>query len=424
MSGVLSGRVRGSSGLVVVGAGVAGLRTVQGVRREGYDGPITLIGAEAHLPYDRPPLSKQVLTGELGSAPVTYHDREYFQDLGVTVLTGTRVDSVDVQAQTLAVQFEGSDVRERIPFAALVVATGARPRRLPCVVPPRGVHVVRTSDDAAALHEDLLATPTVIVIGGGFIGAEVASSARTLGLEVTVLETGRFPMRRALGPVVAELLSELHELNGVTLRCGSSVSGILGGDRVEGVLLDDGTAIEAGLVVVGIGVVPDVDWLTCSGLPLGDGLTCDQFLRAGSEIVLGVGDAASCPNAAMGGRRVRSQQWTTAGDQGTHAARVLTHGAEIAGPFSHDMYFWSDQYGVKIQGSGDLSGDVEVVEARPDLSRLVTAYRKGDLIRGAVTVNAPKHFRRLRKMISTRDPWSGAVEFASASAGVGGGEVR
>ncbi|MFC0448933.1 NAD(P)/FAD-dependent oxidoreductase [Rhodococcus jostii] len=424
MSGVLSGRVRGSAGLVVVGAGVAGLRTVQGVRREGYDGPITLIGAEAHLPYDRPPLSKQVLTGELGSAPVAYHDREYFQDLGVTVLTGTRVDSVDVQARTLAVQFEGSDVREHIPFAALVVATGARPRRLPCTVPPQGVHVVRTCDDAAALYEELLATPTVIVIGGGFIGAEVASSARTLGLDVTVLEAGRFPMRRALGPVIAELLSGLHELNGVTLRCGSSVSGFLGVDRVEGVLLDDGTAIEAGLVVVGIGVVPDVDWLTGSGLSLGDGLICDEFLRAGSETVLGVGDAASCPNMAIGGRRVRSQQWTTAGDQGTHAARVLTHGTEIAGPFSHDMYFWSDQYGVKIQGSGDLSGDVEVVEARPDLSRLVTAYRNGDLVRGAVTVNAPKQFRRLRKMIGTEDPWRGVVEFTSAPAGYSGGEVR
>ncbi|WP_167678658.1 FAD-dependent oxidoreductase [Rhodococcus sp. B10] len=423
MSGVLGGRV-GSAGLVVVGAGVAGLRVVQGVRREGYDGPVSVIGAETHLPYDRPPLSKQVLTGELGAVAAEYHGRDYFRDLGVTMLTGAQVSAVDVSARVLSVQLDGSSVAEQVPFDALVVATGARPRRLPCAVPPRGVHVVRTVEDSAALYAELLTGPKVVVVGGGFIGAEVASSARSLGLDVTVLEAARSPMERAIGPVVARSLSGLHELNGVSLRCGAGVTGIVGGDRVEGVVLDDGSAIAADVVVVGVGVVPDVEWLSGSGLPLGDGLECDQFLRAGSDVVFGVGDAVSWPNAAVGGVRMRSQQWTTAGDQGAHAARVLVHGSQVAGPFGHDMYFWSDQYGVKIQGAGVFAGDVEVVEERPDLSRLVSAYRQGELVRGAVTVNAPKQFRRLRKMIGSREPWSEAVEFAPAAAVLGGGEVR
>lgn len=342
LSGVL-GRA-GSAGLVVVGAGIAGLRVAQGVRREAYVGPVTLLGAEAHLPYDRPPppLSKQVLTGELTTDPAVYHEAAYFDEIGVSVRTGTRVRRIDLTSRTLTIDAASASGPapsrvESLAFDAVVIATGARARRLPCATPPKGVHVVRTVEDAAALASELRVAQRVVVVGAGFIGAEVASSAKSLGAEVTVVEAAASPMVRAIGSTAAQLLSGLHRLNGVTLRCGVGVTGMVGDDQVRGVILDDGSAVAADLVVIGVGVVPDVDWLADSGLPLGDGLECDEFLCAHDDFVFGAGDAVSWPNPAMEGVRMRSQQWTTAGNQGTHVARVLVRGAEAAGPFGHDM---------------------------------------------------------------------------------------
>lgn len=413
MSGILASRTAVNmpgGGALIVGAGVSGMRVAEGLRREGYEGPVTILGAERHLPYDRPPLSKHVLTGEL--KPTVYHQQSYFDNLGVVVRTGVRVVSVDVDSRRVSID-DGSGF-DSLPFDALVVASGARPRRLPCAVPAAGVHVVRTAEDALGVRAALLTASRVVVVGGGFIGAEVASSARSLGLEVTVVEAGAAPMERAIGPVMARFLGGLHELNGVTLRSGVGVTGFVGSDRVTGVLLDDGSALAADVVIVGVGVIPETDWLSGSSVPVGNGVMCDEYLRAGSNFVVGVGDAVSWPNCAMRGVRTRSQQWTTASDQGSYAAQMLVRGVEETRPFGSEMYFWSDQYGVKIQGVGELSGEVEVSEMRPDLSRVVSAYRQNRSIRGAVTVNAPKDFRRLREIVKNNDSWR-ECEFPSNS---------
>jgi NADPH-dependent 2,4-dienoyl-CoA reductase/sulfur reductase-like enzyme len=385
---------RSGPGLVVVGAGVAGLRVVEGVRREGYEGPVTLVGAEPHLPYDRPPLSKQVLTDENAPEVPVYRPASFLAELDVEVRTGVRAESLDVDRRIVTVRSAG--VREEIPFTALVVATGARPRTLPCVGPETGVHVVRRFEDSLALRAELYRRPRVAVVGAGFIGAEVASSARTLGLDVTVVEAAPSPLGRAVGPHVGRLLGGLHAQNGARLLCGRGVTRLIGGERVEGLVLDDGTVIDADLVVVGVGVIADVEWLRDSGLGLNDGLECDEYLRARGDVVFGAGDVASWPNALMAGARVRSQQWTTSADQGKHVAKVLVHGPEKVGPFGHDLYFWSDQYGTRIQGAGRMSGDASSVEHDPAVTKLVATWSDGERTHGAVTVNSPKEFRRLR----------------------------
>ncbi|SFL79553.1 NAD(P)/FAD-dependent oxidoreductase [Geodermatophilus ruber] len=407
MTGVLTTLRAGDPGLVVVGGGIAGLRTVQTVRSAGYTGRVTVVAAERHLPYDRPPLSKQVLTGELAPEAPVYHGAEYFADLGIDLMLGQQARRLDVERRVLHVGDAGGG-ELTVPYSAVVIATGARPRRLPCAEPPEGVHVVRTVEDAAGLRAELLTGPQVAVVGAGFIGAEVASSARALGLDVTVIESAASPLARAIGQSMGDLLGGLHARNGVRLVCGRGVTGLHGTDRVEGLLLDDGTSVAADLVVVGVGVVPDVEWLADSGLPLDDGVACDEYLRAGRSEVLGAGDAVSWPNRSPGrdAYRTRSQQWTTAGDQGRHVAEVLVYGADAAGPFEHDLYFWSDQYGVKIQGAGLLNRDAALLELRPDRSRLVAAYRDADRLGGVLTVNHPKEFRRLRALAAAGAPWS------------------
>lgn len=405
--GVLADRREGDPGLVVVGGGIAALRAVQTVRSEEYEGPVTLVSAETHLPYDRPPLSKQVLTGDLPAHAPNYHNADYFADLNVQLLLGRRAHGLDVDRRRLHVRdMHGRE--ETVPYSAVIIATGARPRQLPYPGPTDGVHVLRTIEDALALRGQLQDSLRVAVVGAGFIGAEVASSARSMGLEVTVIECAPTPLVRAVGESTGSLLAGLHANNDVRLICGHGVTGLYGRERVEAVLLDDGTAVPADLVVMGVGVVPNVEWLVESGLPLGDGLECDEYLQAGRDDVLGAGDAVSWPNwgIGQGSHRMRSQQWTTAGDQGAHAAKVLMRGPDAAGPFRHDMYFWSDQYGVKIQGAGRLQGEATVLEQRSDLTRLVVAYREGDRLGGVLTINHPKEFRRLRALCNADAAWA------------------
>jgi 3-phenylpropionate/trans-cinnamate dioxygenase ferredoxin reductase subunit len=410
MTGVLARRARGAPGLVVVGAGIAGLRTVQTVRAQGYDGPIDLVGGEPHLPYDRPPLSKQVLTGELPPMPPEFLDATQLAALGVRVHTGVRAEHVDVDARWVRVG------GERLPYSGLVLATGARPRPLRCLAGRVGVHLLRTIEDAVALRAEIDGDPRrIAVVGAGFIGAEVASSAAGLGHSVTVVEAAPVPMSRAVGPDVGRLLARLHQQHGVALHCGAAVTGAVGNGSMEALLLGDGSVVEADVVVVGTGVTPDVEWLRDSRLPLTDALVCDATLNAGPEGVYGAGDAVSWPNGRLGGRVTRSQQWTTAADQGRHAGLALVHGAEQAGAFGSDLYFWSDQYGRRIQGAGDLAmAPTSVLECDDELRRLVVAYRDEDHVSGVVAVNAPRDFRALRIGIGST-PWAEAVPAAMTS---------
>lgn len=403
--GELRHHTPGDPGLVVVGGGVAGLRVVQTVRQEGYTGPVTLLGAEPWLPYDRPPLSKQVLTGDLALDATGYHPASYFSDeIGVDTVLGVTATGIDVARHRLLLA-DG----DALPYRALVVATGSRPRRLPFVSPSDGVHVLRTREDAARLRQDLARAGRLAIVGAGFVGAEVASSAASLGVEVTVVETAPTPLVRAVGAVVGAELARLHTDAGVRLVCGKAVTGFVGRDRVEGLTLDDGSVLEVDLVLVGVGVVPDVEWLQDSGLALDDGLACDDHLATGADAVYGAGDAVSWPSVRLG-RRARSQQWTTASDQGRHVGRVLVRGREEAGPFDHDLYFWSDEYGSRIQGFGATAGEAVVLSRDPAKGSFLAGFRAGDVLTGAVGVNAPREFAAVRKRARTDDSWQAATQ--------------
>ena len=285
--------------VVVVGASLAGLRAVEELRHRGFDGPITVVGAEPHLPYDRPPLSKQLLAGEWGldRVALTVPTPGGLDGLGVDWRLGTRAVGLDTARRRVAL--EGG---EELPYDGLVIATGATPRRLPGTDGLAGVHTLRTLDDALAIRAELDAgAGRVVVIGAGFIGAEVAATCRARGHAVTLLEALPVPLERALGREMGTVVAELHRDHGVDLRLGVGVAGFEGDGRVERVRLADGSAVPADLVVVGIGVSPATDWLAGSGLALDDGVVCDATTLAAPGIVV----AATSP----GGRAAGSASW-------------------------------------------------------------------------------------------------------------------
>ena len=300
---------------VVVGASVAGVRTVQALRRRGYEAPITLVGAEQHPPYDRPPLSKDFLLGKLGADDLRLVEPDALAGLDVHLRLGVRAAGLDAERREIQV---GSD---RLRYETLVIATGATARTLPTNL--AGVHSLRTLDDAVAIRRALVAGARVAVVGGGFIGAEVSWSARMLGRDVTIIDPLPALMVRGLGVTIGAVLARRHADSGVRLRLGRTVARLEGGQRVERVVLDDGSTIDADLVVVGIGADPAVEWLAGSGLDIADGLVCDAALRAGHG-VYAVGDVVRWATSA--GLR-RAEHWTNAVDQASALAVTLTGGA-------------------------------------------------------------------------------------------------
>jgi NADPH-dependent 2,4-dienoyl-CoA reductase/sulfur reductase-like enzyme len=397
--------------LVVVGASLAGLRAVEAARKTGFDGEIVLVGAEPHLPYDRPPLSKSFLDapaeGEGPAASPYFRTEEMLRDeLGVEVRLGAPATGLDVDRRLVRV---GDDA---IPYDALVIATGARPRLLPGCEGLAGVHPLRTLDDSLAVREALEAGARTVVIGAGFIGSEVAATARKRGLEATIVEALPTPLVRATGREMGAAIAALHERNGTTLRCGVGVRAIEGGTAVERVVLDDGTEIPADLVVVGIGVVPSVDWLAGSGLTLDDGIRCDENLWTGVPGVYAAGDVASWFNPVLGVRQ-RMENWTAAAEQGATAARNALDPAH-AKPYGTVPYFWSDWYDVRIQFVGSPDADeVLLVDGDPGSSRRwVALYRRGDRLIGALTVNGQAEIMKYRGQILKEGTWEDALAFA------------
>jgi NADPH-dependent 2,4-dienoyl-CoA reductase/sulfur reductase-like enzyme len=398
--------------VVVVGASAGGLATAEALRRLGYEGDITLVGNEAHLPYDRPPLSKQILFGELEPEQLQLRPTGDIDALRMSMRLGEAAVGLDLQNRTVTL-----DGGAMVGYDALVVATGVRPRRLRGTEGVRGVHVLRTLEDALTLKERLRPGRRLVVVGAGFIGAEAAAAARGLGLEVTMLEPAPVPLAHAVGEEVGRALSGAHRDHGVDLRTGVAVEGVLsrGGD-VTGVRLADGSEVAGEDVVVGIGSHPNTEWLQDSGLVLDDGLVCDEFSMAAPG-VYAVGDVARWHNPLFG-QTMRIEHRTNAAEQGLAVARnLLDQGA--GRPFAPVPYFWSDQYDMKIQAYGYLRGHEEVAVVDGDLGtrRFIAAYRNGDRVVGAVAVNMPpKALRTWRAAIAARRPWSAAVGGTLASA--------
>jgi len=380
----------------VVGASLAGLSAARSLRKQGYDGRLMVIGDEPHRPYDRPPLSKEFLAGTVGEADLLLEaDGE---DLRAEWLLGARAVALQVDgAERVLLLDDGREVRAD----GVVLATGAAARNLPGTDGLAGVHTLRTLDDARALRDELALGGRLVVIGGGFIGAEVASTAYALGLDVTVIEAAPTPLAGPLGETMGGIVSALHEAHGVRLLCGAGVKGLSGEDRVDAVLLEDGRTVPADIVVVGVGARPCVEWLEGSGVELDNGVKCGADGRTGVAGVVAVGDCASWYDPRAGFHR-RVEHWTGARERPDAAvAALLSWGAAEPG-VPRPPYFWSDQYGVKIQFAGHAAGadSVTVEEGATDDRSFLAVYRCAGQPVAVLAMNQPRLFMRWRKQLA------------------------
>ena len=382
-----------SSLVVVVGASLAGLRACETLREEGFAGRIVLVGSEDHPPYDRPPLSKEVLVGKW--APERALLRQ--GDLGGLELDfrrGVRAEALDAAARIVTL-----GTGEQLAFDAMVVATGARARSLAAAEGLQGVHVLRTLDDALGLRAALAqGSPHVVVAGGGVIGCEVASTCRALGLAVTLVEPQVVPMLRLLGPSLGAVAARLAGDHGVELRLGVGIEAVEGKGRVRAVRLAGGERIACDVLVVGVGAVPETGWLEGSGLVLDDGVLCDERCLAAPGITA-AGDVARW-KSARAGRPLRMEHWTHAGEMGRAAALRLLRRPEDLPVFDPLPYAWSDQFGVKVQVAGTAAADdqVHVVDGSLDDYRFVALLGQGDRLSAVVGMRRPRvvmHYQEL-----------------------------
>ncbi len=371
--------------VAIIGASLAGLRSAQELRAQGYDGEVVLVGEELHQPYDRPPLSKAFLAGTASRASLDLLDAADLDALSLTFRLGVRAERLDHGRILL------SDGRQLHPDG-VVIATGGRARTLPGFADIAGVHTLRTLDDALALRSSLEGSPRVVIVGAGFIGAEVASTCRGLGLEVTVLEALPAPLAPVLGPELAAVCAGLHASGGTSLRCGAMVDSLVtAAGRVVAVRLADGAELPADVVVVGVGMIPATDWLVGSGLTVDNGVVCDNGLVTSLANVVAVGDVAR-----YGGSR--HEHWTNASEQAPVAVANLLAGSTVQ-PYVPSGYVWSDQYSARLQLAGHpRPGDsVSFVDGSPSDGAFVATYlRDGETV-GVFAMNNAKLFNRLRR---------------------------
>lgn len=385
--------------LVIVGGSLTAARIAEEARRIGFEGSITIIGDEKHEPYDRPPLSKSFLTSP-DEPPLDIHLSDPAA-LGIRVLNGTTATSLDTRHREVRTTLGD------IPYDALVIATGATPRTLDVARGLDGVTALRTVDDARRIRTALDSGARVMVVGAGFIGGEVASSARARGADVTMVEVQPLPLAGAVGPLVAERLALLHRQYGVDLRTGVKVREMLGTSHVERILLDDGSSIPVDLVVVGIGVEPNTAWLRGSGVAVSDGVACTPYLESTVPGVYAAGDIARWVNP-WSGRSSRLEHWTAAGDQAIAVVRnALTTDRQ---PCSVTPYFWSDWYGHKLQLLGESADEVELLGAGGATDPFVAQYRFDGQLVGAFGLDRTGPVMKLRGAINDRASWQAMLK--------------
>lgn len=392
--------------ITIVGASLAGLRAAESLRRHEFDGPITLIGDEPHAPYDRPPLSKQFLSGDWDADRLALTKPDKLAGLDLEFRLGTRATAFDLASRRISL-----DDGDELEVDGLLIATGARCRTLPGTGEMAGVFVLRSLDDAVAIRAAFDAGPSrVVVVGAGFIGAEVAATARGRGLAVTVVEALPQPLGRVLGAEMGAVCAEVHREHGVDLRTGVGVERLEAVDgRVERVHLSDGSVVEAEVVVVGIGVIPNTEWLEGSGLEIDNGVVCDATCLAAPGVTA-AGDVARWPNERFD-EVMRVEHWDNAVEQGGHAALRLLRDDVGAEPFTPVPWFWSDQYDRKIQLAGRIRPDDEmtVVTGSVEERRFAALYGRAGRLVGVLGFNRPRHVMQYKTMIQNDTSYADAL---------------
>jgi len=403
--------------VVIVGASLAGLRAAETLRGDGYVGELIMIGAERHLPYDRPPLSKQVLSGAWEPERTTLRRPEVFEALDINWQLGVSAVALDTQDSVIEVG-NGSTVN----FDGLIIATGTTPVRLPDAMTSSlttagpAVVELRTLDDAIELRSQLVADPiALVVIGAGFIGLEVAASARQLGHRVTVVEAGPAPLMRGLGIEMGRAVAACHGDHEVDILCDTKVTAV--DDR--GVVLDSGEVLPADVVVVGIGVRPAIGWLEGSGLLLDDGVVADAYLNVGVPGIYAAGDVVRWPHPLVG-ETIRIEHWSNAAEQGADAAKNLLaeSGVGEARVSGAVPFFWSDQYDRRIQFLGRAAPDdtAKIVVGSIQERSFVALYGRGDRLVGVLGVNQPKRVMPFRKLLEEQISMADAMAMLEAAA--------
>ena len=379
---------------VIVGAGLAGAKAAEALREEGFDGRVVLVGAEAERPYVRPPLSKGYLRGEYGREKAYVHPEAFYASQDIELRLGAAAEAIDPGAHELVL---GS---ERLRYDRLLLATGAEPRRLVVAGGDLdGVHHLRTFADADALRARLQDGARAVVVGAGWIGSEVAASARQRRVEVTLIEPLSVPLERVLGPEVGRVYRDLHRERGVDLRLGTGVVAFEGDGRVERVRTSDGGAVDCDLVVVGVGVAPRVALAQAAGLAVGDGILVDAGLRTSAPDVFAAGDVAGAEHPFLG-RRIRVEHWANAIDQGAAAARAML-GREVA--YDRIPYFFSDQYDVGMEYAGHAAGWDEVVFRGDPAGREFIAFWLADgRVVAGMNVNVWDVNEQIQELIRSR----------------------
>ena len=393
--------------ITIVGASLAGLRGAETLRNDGYDGRITVIGDETEAPYDRPPLSKQLLAGKWEVDRIGLYRTERLAELDLDLHVGVRATGLDLRDRVLEL-----DGGRRMAFDALLVATGSSPRLLPNTPALDGLYTLRTLEDSLALRREFERGPRVVVVGAGFIGAEVASTARERGLDVTMIEALPVPLGRVLGDEMGALCGAIHSDHGVDLRLGVGVEGFDGHERVERVRLSDGSSVEADVVIVGVGVAPNTAWLDGSGLTIDNGVVCDATCLAAPG-VSAAGDVARWPNHRFD-EVARVEHWDHAIEMGAHAARRLLQSDAEATAFTPVPFFWSDQYDRKIQLAGRPRPDDEVHIATGTLEerRFAALYGRAGKLVAVLGINRPRHVAQYRQLIVDGASFDDALAFS------------
>ena len=383
--------------VVVVGASAAGLGTVEGLRRQGFAGQITLVGEEPHLPYDRPPLSKQFLAGDWDAERLVLRQRPELDELRVELLLGVAAQRLNVARRAV----ELSDGRT-LQYDRLVVATGVRAALPPTWGGLERVFTLRTIEDAAAVRAALRDTQSVLIIGAGFVGAEAASVCADIGVRCTMVDPLPQPMCRVLGNELGGLLADVHRERGVDVRCGVGIAELIGrSGTVIGARLADGRRLDCDLVLVGVGTVPNVDWLRDSGLGLENGIVCDERCRAGHGIYAAGDVAAWRLGAEAVVRRVEHRMHAT--EQGDYVARAIVLGEEVE-PFAPTPFFWSDQCGLRIQSHGfpAATDRIDIAQGALEDRKFLATYVRDGRVSAVLAVNMAREARRARALVGER----------------------